>query len=311
MDGALEDRAEVIPILGQLHEAAAGRHALKMPDLAAGLEESGHDLAGLLLEVRVVAGIAQHGGCHVHALQRLGDDVEVLAGLQRHVHADGRRQLARPHARGEDDRLGLDVTPIGLHTADPTAAGLQPRDGHALVDGCTAVARPLRQRHGHVHRRELAVALHQQGAHQIVGMYERPALLQLVEVQNAGLDAHHRPHRRAAEHLLPALRVVGHGDRALCAETRRLAGLLLQLLEQASGVGGELREAECGAELRDESCGVPGGAAGEGSLLEDHHVADAAPRQVVGGAATDHAAADDDHLRPVGKASADTHEATF
>ena len=87
VDGPLEDRPDVVPVLAQRAEGEVAGDAVEVPHLAPGLEEAGHDLAGLLLEVRVVAGVAQHRRVSVES-QGLGDDVEVLAGLQRHVDPD-------------------------------------------------------------------------------------------------------------------------------------------------------------------------------------------------------------------------------
>ena len=55
------------------------------------------------------------------------------------------------------------------------------------------------------------------------------------------------------------------------------------------------------AQLPDEAGRVPGGAAGEPSLLQQHDVAPAEFGQMIGDRASDHAAADDDRARAVGK----------
>ena len=62
---SFEDRTDVVPVLGQRAEGEVARDPVELPDLSAGLEEAGHDLAGLLLEVGVAAGIAQRR--HVRA----------------------------------------------------------------------------------------------------------------------------------------------------------------------------------------------------------------------------------------------------
>jgi hypothetical protein len=51
------------------------------------------------------------------------------------------------------------------------------------------------------------------------------------------------------------------------------------------------------AHLADQAGGVPGGAAAQPPLLEQHHLAPAELRQVVGHAHADDAAAGDDDLR--------------
>jgi len=58
----------------------------------------------------------------------LGDDVEVLAGLQRHVDPDLGRELAGPDAGGQHHGLGLDAALLGVDPGDGVLVGAQPGD---------------------------------------------------------------------------------------------------------------------------------------------------------------------------------------
>src|SRR3546814_12759069 len=55
------------------------------------------------------------------------------------------------------------------------------------------------------------------------------------------------------------------------------------------------------SELADEAGGVPGGAAGELAPLQQQHVGDAEPRQVIRDGAAGDAAADDDDGHAIGE----------
>src|SRR6056297_1457161 len=71
-------------------------------------EGAEHHLAGVFLVIGAFIGHAQHRQ-GAEARDRLGDDVEMLAGLQRHVDAQHRAQLAAPHAGAVDHVFGLDM----------------------------------------------------------------------------------------------------------------------------------------------------------------------------------------------------------
>ena len=67
VDRSLEDRPDMIPVLGQRAEAEITGDLVHTPDLAPRFEEAGHDLPGLLLEVRVVARVAQSRCADLHS----------------------------------------------------------------------------------------------------------------------------------------------------------------------------------------------------------------------------------------------------
>ena len=96
------------------------------------------------------------------------------------------------------------------------------------------------------------------------------------------------------------------GDRAALAVAGRLAGLRLEPAIQLRRVARELRHVDALAQLTDEPRRMPGGAAGELLALDEHDVAPAELRQVIGDGAADDAAADDDDAGAGGKI--DGHE---
>ena len=96
-----------------------GRH----PRLGDRLEAADHQPAHLLLEVGVAVGVPQDRQVGVQPVDLVGDDVEVLGGVQRDGDADLVAQRLGPLAGAVDDHLGLDVAAVGAHPGDPPAAG--------------------------------------------------------------------------------------------------------------------------------------------------------------------------------------------
>jgi len=54
---------------------------------------------------------------------RIGKQVVMLGGLQRHVHAGQRAELARPNAGRVDDDLRLDLALLGADGGDAAHGG--------------------------------------------------------------------------------------------------------------------------------------------------------------------------------------------
>ena len=106
----------MVPILFQQLEFERVRDLVRRhPRLGLRLEAADDQPADLLLEVGVAVGVAQDRQVGVHAVDRLGDDVEVLGGVQRHVDAGHRADLLGPLPGAVDDDLGLDVAGVGAH----------------------------------------------------------------------------------------------------------------------------------------------------------------------------------------------------
>ena len=79
-----------------------------------------------------------------------------------------------------------------------------------------------------------------------------------------------------------------------------MASLLLEPGVQVTGVPAEEQGRLVGHTRRGDQPGrVPGGPGGQLVLLKQHDVGPAQVREMVGNAAADHAAADDDYLRAV------------
>lgn len=199
MDRPLEDRADVLPVLGQGSEGEVTGDAIELPDLAPGFEEADHQLAGLLLEVGVPTGVADRWHPRGHPVDRSRHEVEVLACLQRNVHPDAGRQLSGPHAGAEHDRFGLDGAEDGVHPGGAIAIATQSRDLHTFEDPYPAILGALRQGHGGVHGARLSVAGDVDRADQIIGAEQGPVVTDLVQIDDVCVDPDRLRHRCSPE----------------------------------------------------------------------------------------------------------------
>src|SRR5206468_3074178 len=253
--------------------------------------------ADLLTHVDVTVGVAQHGQIARHAGEGLGDDVEVLRGVQRHVHARHAADVASPQPGAVHDDVARDVAVVRGDTRGGAAVAVDAGHGHVLDDGGAALPRALREGQRGVDRVRAPVARNPHGPGQIVRAHERPEASGLARRDDLDLDAETLRHRGAALELDQALAGPRDADAAGTPEPRGLSGLRLELLVEHGAVAREAREVVAGSKLADESRRVPGGAARELSALEQQDVAPPEPRQVIRDATADDASADDDGAR--------------
>ena len=277
------------------------------PGLRVGLEAPDDQAADLLLEVRVAVGVPHDRQVRVQTGDLVGDDVEVLRGVQGHGDADPVAECLGPLPRAVHDHLGLDVAPVGPdagHPARPTGLlGGESRDPHLLEDPDPSLTSPLGQRLGQVGRVHLAVGGQPDGAEQVVGAHHRPHRARLVRGEHPALHVVRRGvGRRPAQRHHPLLGA--RDDHAThLAVAGGQSGLGLQRLVQLGGVLHQPGAALGRAERAHQAGCVPRRPTGEMALFEEHHVRPARPREVVGGRRTDHPTADDHHPGTCGQVS--------
>ena len=297
MDRLLHHDLEVIPVFRQQREREVVRDAAHAPRLRDGLEAAHQQAADFLAHVDVAVGIAQHRQVRRHAGHRLGDDVEVLGGVQRHRDAGEPSELARPHPRAVHDDVARDVARRRAHARDGAVADVDAGDRGVLEDRRAAEPRALREGERGVDRIRASVARQPEPAHEIVGADERPAPARFLRRDHFHLDAEAARHRREALQLVHALGGAREAHAAGTAEARRLPRLRFERLVEVGAVLRELRQVLRRAELADEPGRVPRGAAGDVATLEEHDVAPAELRQVIRDAAAGDPAADHDDTR--------------
>ena len=132
---------------------------------------------------------------------------------------------------------------LGLDTNHSLVLGYQPGNRHTFDHPGATVLRSLDQSHGRVDRRRHSVAGDVQRSDQIIGVQERKQFLGPIHIDDFGLDIEAGSHRRPAHDLFPAFLIGGHRDRPRRSVAGRLPGLVLELLEESRGIGGQLRQA--------------------------------------------------------------------
>ena len=232
MRGHLENRFEMVEILWQRVEAEILWNARHAPGFGLGLEGAKHHLSGVRLVVGAFVRHAKHRQV-AEPFDRLGHQVEMLAGMQRQRHPRPRRQLAPPHAAAIDDHLGGDVTRrVPGHPVDPghpPAVVRHSRDRRAFDDPRAAHPRALRQRHGDVGRIALAVERQVDRAGHALDVQMRIHRGDLGRADLVHLDAERARERRLTQQFLAPR--VGQRDRdgADLPHAGGDAGLRLQL----------------------------------------------------------------------------------
>ena len=290
----------MVPVLVEQLELERVRDLVgRDPRLRLGLEAADDQPADLLLEVRVAVGVAQDRQVGMDALDLVGDDVEVLGGVQRHGDVDAGREGVGPLAGAVDDDLGLDVAVARCRTpTTDVVLGEDVEDPDVLDHPRAALPRPLGQRHGEVGRVGLAVAGQPDGADEVVGRHQRPALAGLLRREDLALQVERLGGRGGAAQLDHPVLGARDGDAAAALEPRAQPGLVLQPRVEVGRVLHEAGAALGRPQLADQAGRVPRRAARQLALLEEQDVGLAGLGQVVGDARADDAAADDDDARP-------------
>ena len=231
-----QHRLEMVPIIRQLVKGKILRDAVHAPRLGNRLEGAHQQLTRVFLVIRIAIGIAQDREIRRYAIHRLGDDVKMLGGVQRHVHAAHGADLPAPHPAAVDHILGSDITALGNDTRDAAVTSTDRRDLSVLEYRDAAHLRTLGDCPGHVAWVYLTVTRKEHGADHVLDVEQRPLLARLLGSDDHYVEAKAAGHRRTALELFKALLVGRNGKRAILFESGGLPGLLLQGAEQLAGV---------------------------------------------------------------------------
>ena len=303
-DGALQVRRHPVPVGGDLTEREARRDPGYLPRRADRLEQAKHQSAALLPVIAVVGGVLQHRPAAVHPLDRLGQQVVVLGGLQRDAHPGQLAEFPRPHAGAVDNVLGLDVAARGPDPGDSTAVAEEASDSDALDDPGALHPGAPGQRHGHVDRVDPAVGRDVEGGQHVVDPGQREQGGDLARRDLVHLHAAQPVERRNAPVLLQPTPLDGEFDQPALLQAGREASLRFQPGVQVPGVLPQLgRRLRGRAEGGHQPGRVPGGARGQPVALQQQHLAEPQVREVVGDRGADDATPDDNDTGTVRKSN--------
>ena len=242
VDRLLEHRFEVLDVLGQLVEAEIFRDALHAPGLGFGLEGPEQHLACILLVVGPLVRHPEHRQL-AKSLDGFGDDVEVLAGMERNVDSRHRAKVTRPHARtvhhdvAGDTALARPGRPG--NPGHPSVLPVDVRHSHAFGDPHASLACSGGQGLGDIGGIALAVQGKMHGADDIGNIEPGIEFLHLASRNLVDVDAEGAGKRGGPVDLLLAVPGQRHRDGAVLPHARGNAGLFLELHVK---VGGILRE---------------------------------------------------------------------
>src|SRR6266545_4745370 len=278
----------------------AERRAEGQPLLLRRVAHSPHELAALRLR-EVEAGAEERYEGPEPRLERLGREDLVAHRPVRERHPRERRDLLRPGAAGEDDRLARDAPAVGPHGGDPRAGGVEAR--HA-GEGGDARAERLRAR-------RVAPKERPREDDAVVRVPRRSDETPAIELgdDRSGLVCAHDP---GAEPLAPVKRGIPLEPRLLGPRRREEeiaappepdvhAEVDREPRAQRDRAAGE-PDHRGGPPLRAHAAAVPARGAGvERAALEHEHVADAPPSELVGEREPHDPAAHDDDVRAGGE----------
>ena len=134
VDRLFQDGFEMVEILGQLVKAETGGNAVHAPGFGDRFKRAEQDLSCVFL---VIGAFIRHpqGGQLAQAGDVFSDDVEVFAGLQRHVDVVLTSQFRRPHAGAIDHEIRRDKAGFAIPVALPGYARNGPlAAAHGFVD---------------------------------------------------------------------------------------------------------------------------------------------------------------------------------
>ena len=297
----LKHRLDVFEVLRQFTELEVVRHSVQPPGLGRALEPANQQLAGVLLVVSALLLHTHHRQALGQALYRFGNDVEMLAGLQRNIDAGQFAHVATPQPRAVDDNIGRDFALIHPHARHPAIGLGDARHFHVLDDPHAALPRALGHRQCDIAGIGLAVGGDVEAERDVASLQQRIHRLHLGRGENRAVEPVH-PHGRGQPlHLLGPL--VGDRDQqgTHAPEAGGKFRLFFDLGVEVGGRGGEPLHGRRMPPLPDQPRRVPGGAGGERLALQQHDVGPAELSEMIGDRAACDPAADDDGAGVGGK----------
>ncbi len=285
-------------------------HAIDQPRLRGILERAEHQGIAFATEIDAQIGVAPDGQLVERAGHRLRDHVVMLDRVERNRHAAAQAKLARPHPAGQHDILGPDGSASGGYSVGPPVSVFDIQHADVLEYLCALAPRPFGQGERHFLGNHLAIVREPGGAEDVVNAEQRPFGERGLRLDQLHFHAEPLGHCRRAAQLVHPFRGTRDDEAAHLFPAHGVAGFLLERSIQLGAVLVNGRQCVVGAQAANESSGVPGGAARQLVLLQDHHVPPAELREVVGDTRSADAAANDHDLRFGGEGWIHTNDST-
>ena len=219
----------------------------------------------------------------------------MLDRLKRHRYAGHRPHRSGPGAGAVDDGGAGNGGPVTqAHRTNGAIAAFDAGAGDAFADADAARPRSFRVRHAHIDRIRLAVLRDPQRPGDIVDPQVGSRRRDLVAFHHACIETRHLPDCGDPPELDEPVRGTGEPESAGPPVAGALAGPAFQRGEHLVRHERQTGRVHARAKRADDPGGVPRGSAGELVALDQQHVVQAEPGEVVGDAEPDDAPADDD-----------------
>ncbi len=237
----------------------------------------------------------------MHAVDLLGDDVEMLGRMKWDGNPGQRTDRFGPLAGAVDHDFGLDRAAVGAHAGDRAGPLVDPDHPGLLEDSGAAVPGALSERSGDVGRVGGPVTGQPDRAEQVVGRQYRVQLPGSVGADQLAFEVVGMRGGRGALQLHEPVPGPGyrHAPAALVAGGQ--PGFGFQSAVQLAGVLHQPGAVLGRAQLTDQARGMPGGTTGQPALFQQNQVSPAERREVIRDAGSDDAATDYHHPRSVGQ----------
>ena len=296
--GVFENGHEVIPILRQrveLEILADTRHA---PRFGLRLKGADHHLAGVGFVIGAFVGHAQHRQVP-QPFDRFGDQVKMLAGVQRQGHARLFGQIAAPHAAAVHHHIGGDMARFAIltdiiHARDAAIGAGYARNLGVFENLCALHASTLGERHRNIGRVALAVQGQMHRTHHVAHIQMRIHRLGFRGRDFLHVDIENPRDGGLTQQFLMAVFGQRDRDRPHLPHSGFDPGFCRQLDVKVSRVFGQTRHVGRPAQLPNQPGGMPCGARGQLLTFQKDNVLPAHLGQMIGHRAARDATADDD-----------------
>ena len=207
---------------------------------------------------------------------RFGDQIEMLAGMQRQGHARHPRQFPPPHATAVDYHIGRNMPRLAadlvIHPGNPAT-----RFGHTHNLGMleylrAAHPRTFGQRHRDIRGVTLPVQRQMHRPHHIANFQMRIHRLGFQRRDFLHIHIKYPRHRRLPKQFLMPRRSQGHRYAANLPHPRFYAGFCCQLHIQIRRILRQPGHIGRSAQLPDQPCRMPSGAAGQLLAFQQHNI---------------------------------------